>query len=196
MRILIGVIVAAAVAGAVALGFNQYKVGQANARAAAELEKQTQEIAECRERLKSFHSAWAAYRKDHKNAEPGSFGDLIPKYIKDPNQLVCPTAARWQLRAVGQGTVTVGRRQYPLTYGFKFLAAGYPMLVKKQGDKAPMIVCEAHEETVYAAAMQKVARPGAFSEDARHKLAPKVAEVPQLAVLRDGTVVEVMGGTY
>src|SRR5258708_5035290 len=83
-----------------------------------ELDAQKSEVKECERRLALFHAAWERYRADHKGAEP-SIEALFPKYINDPNLLICPTAQRLvnMKKSVAQGSITIGGKSYPETYG-------------------------------------------------------------------------------
>src|SRR6476620_10625768 len=47
----------------------------------------------CKRNLTTIYKAIRAYRMDKKDL-PAYLSDLIPKYLKDPNTLVCPTVRR------------------------------------------------------------------------------------------------------
>src|SRR5689334_22825765 len=47
----------------------------------------------CKKNLTTLFKAIKAYRADKKDLPP-YLSDLIPKYLKDPNALVCPTVKR------------------------------------------------------------------------------------------------------
>src|SRR5581483_1138445 len=93
LTIVVGLVVAAGVAAGV-MWMRQSQATQAAAR--SESEQEGPEVAACNDRLKAIYSAWKRYKDDHHGATPPSVEALIPKYIKDPKELVCPTAARWE----------------------------------------------------------------------------------------------------
>ncbi len=108
------------------------------------------EIAACKTRLKAFHQAWALYRKDHHGQEPPSFAALMPKYIASPEMLVCPTARRLDTEKKGydRGVVSFNGKDYPETYGFRWLTGANAVEVKRHKDAAPLIVCSTHHEAI------------------------------------------------
>src|SRR5947209_8231998 len=150
IRILLVLALVGAVAGG-ALWLQKTRAAQAAARSEAEIE--APEIATCKKHLKAFYVAWKQYRADHRGANPPTFESLIPKYIKNPHDLLCPTAARWQKkgRPLDQGSITIEKRTYPVTYGFRWLAAGYGHGGKGAEDRSPLIVCTSHREAMYRA---------------------------------------------
>src|SRR5687767_3972588 len=48
---------------------------------------------ECRKNLETIHKAIQSFRREQKDL-PGWLSDLVPKHLKDPNALTCPTARR------------------------------------------------------------------------------------------------------
>lgn len=151
---------------------------------------QKQELEQCRERLALFYKAWSAYKMDHKGGEPPNIAALIPKYISSAELLVCPTTVRWGKKGkpLQQGSVVVDRRQYPVTYGFRWLTAGYPRMLKKSGEQIPLIICEAHQEALYRASYLRPPPQNAFDPEQRAKLVPVVRDAYILAVRHNGKV--------
>lgn len=145
------------------------------------------EIDECQQRLRAFHTAWSRYRRDHKGQEPPSFEAMIPRYIHDPHVLVCPTAERWQRQghAVPHGSIKIGGKEYPVTYGFLWLAAGYPRLLKREGERAPLAVCRVHRSVFYAAVYRSPPPMGGSGEGGEQSV-PAAAGV--LVIRRDGEI--------
>ena len=172
--------------------FAYLKFGDNSRQGAAQQEQTVQkaEMQECRDRLAQFYKAWSAYRADHKSADPPSIEALIPKYLPNPELLVCPTAARWikKGKPMQQGTMTMNRRQYPVTYGFQWLSSGYAHLLKKSGDRMPLVICEAHKEGLYRAAYRKPPGQASFDPEERMKLVPAVQEAYTLVLRHNGTV--------
>ncbi|HLI50031.1 MAG TPA: hypothetical protein VKV18_15275 [Chthonomonas sp.] len=149
------------------------------------------EIDACKQRLLLFYNAWKRYRADHKGAEPPSLEALIPKYIPDPNLLVCPTVARWAKKGVHftVGTVAIGRRVYPVSYGFRWLASSMNAYdIKKEGDNAPLVVCYSHEEGVYWAAYHRPPPVGAFNQAQRDRWVAPVRHTYALVIRRNGKI--------
>ncbi len=176
---------------AVAYGVSRLKKGMdISARAAAETAAEAGERTECKARLALFYRAWKQYKADHKNAEPGSIQEMIPKYIPSPSLLECPTSVR--LGKLGlrleQGGFELDRQAVVVTYGFRWMTAGYPMQVKKQGDKIPLVVCKCHQEAMYQVSYKKQPREVTFDDEERAKLIPEVASAPILGVRRNGKV--------
>ncbi len=186
-RVGVAVLVVALVAGGGYIGLKQLRSG---GQADAEVKAQEPEIAECKKRLQTFYDAWKQYRADHKNQDPPSVESLIPKYIKDPSLLVCPTAERWQKQKMmfAEGSLTIGGKQYPESYGFKWLSAGYPKFVKKYGDKVALVECDVHKHALYVATYRRKPKPDAFDSDKTGQLLTAVRDSPTLAVRRSGTV--------
>jgi hypothetical protein len=153
------------------------------------------ELEACKERLAGLHSAWAKYRKDHGGAEPRPVDVLLPRYVKDPELLVCPAVTRWKAAGytVEQGTLKFKGRDIPVTYRCEWLTASHPVQRKSLGEQAPLITCDTHREILYHAVYHKRPPLGAFDEPNRGRLIGEVANAPVLAVLRNGQV-EVRGG--
>jgi hypothetical protein len=160
------------------------------AAAQGEARRMEPEIRQCRERLAQLHEAWQRYQADHHGAEPPSVESLVPRYVRSPDLLVCPTAARWTRDggAVEEGSIQIGRRNYPVSYGCRWLTSGYPRLVKLEGNRAPVISCDVHRQVIYQAAYHRPPPLGVFDEPARSQLARAVAAVGLLVVRRDGEV--------
>jgi len=189
MRYVRLLIVLAAIAGIGYYGWSKTQGMEASRLAAREAARQKPEIEQCRQRLATLHAAWSAYRKDHRGGEPGRIEDLFPKYLKDGNLLVCPTVQRWAGRGgSAPGEITLDRRKYPVSYGFKWLTAGYARVVKKHGDSAPLIVCESHPEALYQAAYKKRAALGAFSAEQQGRWVGEVREARVLLLRRNGQI--------
>lgn len=191
MKWLFTVVLAGAVVGGGYFGFRQWSAhNQLSTSAKAELDRQASELQECEARLKQLHKAWQRYRADHKKADPPSIEALLPKYVKSPDHLLCPTAARWTKGggAVEQGAVKWKGKTYPETYAFRWLAAGYAKTSQSQGEMAPLIQCSVHREVVYRVAYKKAPPLGSFDTEELSKLAEPVAKVPVLTVRKDGKV--------
>ena len=194
MRIVRLAIIVGAILGIGVLGYflirqalqNQHAGQAARAEAAA----QKAERENCRKRLTQIYGAWKRYRADHKGASPPSVGALLPKYLPSPDLLLCPTAKRWIDRGkiMGKGTVTVGRRDYPASYGFLWLTSGYARDRKRFGEKAPLVACQAHGEGMFQAAYDRPAPLGAFDEKQRGDWVAEVRDAPTLIVRTNGTV--------
>lgn len=189
MRYLRILIVIGVIAGVYLLGRSLLATSKARSGARAEARAQEAEQRECRARLAQFHKAWEAYQADHKGAAPPTIVSLVPKYVSDADLFFCPTAQRWKSKAVmAQGAITVGRRQYPVTYGFLGLTSGFARSQKQLGDRAPLIICEAHQEAIYRAAYQAKPPLGVFDSEQRRGLIAEVREAPVLVVRKNGTV--------
>ncbi len=144
----------------------------------------------CQDRLALLYKGWKQYRDDHKGAEPPTIQAMIPKYITNADLLECPTAVRLEKEKIhlDQGTINQDGKNIVVTYGFRWLAAGFPMQVKKQGDTVPLIVCKCHQEAMYWKAYHKPPREGSFDDEERPKLTAEVANAPVLGVRRNGKV--------
>ena len=125
-----------------------------NAEGQAKLRKQAApmkaEIEECRSRLASFYKGWSSYRKAHKGAEPPSVESMIPRYIKNPELLLCPTGERLtkQNKGFERGMIEWKGTRYPVTYGFRWLTPASAIQTRRMGDAAPLIVCATHREAI------------------------------------------------
>lgn len=189
-RIFLAVVLVAALAGGYAYFQNRPKTypeaGQSEAAA------QKPEIEECKKRLVQFYEAVKAYKADHKGAPPPTADALVPKYVKDANLFLCPTAKRWQEkgRSLQVGFVMVGRKEYKSSYGFVWLTSQSAFFRKRFGEKAPLIQCESHEEGMYLAYYGRGAPVGAFTGESRKNLIPEVAAARKLVVQEDGKVTE------
>jgi hypothetical protein len=149
------------------------------------------EIDGCKQRLKAIHAAWSRYRKDHKGAEPASVDALLPKYVKSPEELVCPTAARLdkESRMVNRGVLTWEGEEHPVTYGFRWLTAGNAKAMKEQGENAPLVTCGVHHEAVGRYFFNR--DPLEFAPSAGETAQLQKANVPWhlLTIQRDGDIV-------
>ncbi len=157
-----------------------------------EVALQQSEKQECERRLGLFYQAWKRYKADHKGEEPPNVAVLIPKYIPDPKLLVCPTAQRWlnNHKAVSRGSLTINKQQYTETYGFQWVNPNAAHSIKKQGDKAPLILCTAHEEGIYISIFHKQPQLGAFDPDKRGNYISELQNARPLVARRNGTVEE------
>ena len=115
---------------------------------------------------------------------------MIPKYIPDTSVLVCPTAIRLDKQKVrlDRGTFKVANKDVDVTYGFRWMAAGFAKQATKLGDKIPIVICKCHQQAMYAVAYEKPSHESSFDDEERVKLSPEVAKAPILGVRRDGTV--------
>ena len=182
-------LVAAAAAGLFMLFQHNLQLG---GLAKQEAGLQASELAECRKRLGSFFDAYKRYKADHKGAEPQSFDELIPKYVKDPALLFCPTADRWtkaKRARIEQGKLSYKGTDYPVTYGLLWMSPALAPVRKRLGDRAPLIRCEVHREALYRATYGKRPTLNAFGESERRGLIREVSEAPIPGVRGDGEVV-------
>jgi hypothetical protein len=135
-------------------GYGLYTTSAARAKSDAALKKigapMVAEIGKCEARLKLLHDAWAAYRKDHKGAEPPSFESLVPKYVKTADLFMCPSyeRLRTEKRAVNAGRIKIGGKDQDVTYGFRWLTSSNAMEMKRKGEAAPLISCTVHQEAL------------------------------------------------
>ncbi|MFN3650828.1 MAG: hypothetical protein ACK47B_14730 [Armatimonadota bacterium] len=190
MRLLVigGIVVVLLAAGVRAVTWYQ-KDGQYSSRAASELSSQQAEIEECKGRLATLHAAWESYRKANGGASPPSVESMVPKHLKDPKLLFCPTAERWKGKAImAQGNIKVGDKEYPVTYAFKWMVPGYDRFLGSRGENSVLVVCETHREGVYRAAYQKPPQLGTFDPSGRGSMADSVNKAPILALRRSGAV--------
>ena len=124
------------------------------------------------------------------SAEPPSFEALVPRYIHDPNNLLCPTAVRWQKLGhdVPHGRITVKGKEYPVTYGFLWLASGNARMMKREGERAPLVACYVHRSVYYGAVYKSVPPAGDSGELAAARRGPDAEAIGILAVRRNGEV--------
>jgi hypothetical protein len=180
---------------AAVIGGGLYFSKQSGMRALAdkELAAQRPERAEDARRLAIFYHAYARYVADHKGAAPPSIEALFPKYLSDPRLLVSPTAQRWSKvnPRFAAGTVAIGGREYPETYGFRWSIGGFPRLVKRLGDSTPLIVSDSEQEGMYRAVYHHPPSDGQFSDEGRMALIPEVANTQELGVRLNGRVEEI-----
>jgi len=180
------------VAIAVIVAVGKIGVGrlQAVSRANEEARLEEPEITECKQRLAMFYNAWKTYKTDHNGTEPQSLDVLIPKYIKSPELLICPTAVRLGKKKIhiDQGALKYKGQVYPDTYGFKWLAGGFPIFLKRKGDEIPLIICTAHREATYMAAYGKLVQDKDFDAAHRDSLISSVRDAPFLAARRNGKI--------
>jgi hypothetical protein len=159
-------------------------------RAEAEAKAEEGERKECEKRLAIFYQAWKKYKADNKGAEPSSIQAMIPKYISDTSLLVCPTAARLDKENIrlDRGSFQVNKQNVDMTYGFRWMTAGFSKQAKKQGDKIPIVICKCHQQAMYEMAYNKVPHEVSFDDEERAKLTPEVANAPILGVRMNGKV--------
>lgn len=186
-------IVLVALVALVALGYGAVRLKKGSeiaSRADVEAKAEESERKECQARLALFYNAWKQFKADHKNAEPGTIQEMIPKYISSPDLLECPTSVRLGKKGIHmeQGGFTLNRQNVIVTYGFRWMTAGYPMQVKKHGDTMPLVVCKCHQQAMYQMAYLKPPREGTFDDEERVKLISDVSTAPILGVRRNGKV--------
>ncbi len=175
------------------LGFGGYRlaIGMGVAsRASAEAQAEVSERKECERRLGLIYEAWKKYKADNKGAEPPTIQALIPKYITDTSLLECPTATRLDKQKIhlDRGTFELDKKNVDVTYGFRWMTAGFSKQVKKQGDMVPLVICKCHQEAMYEMAYRKQPHEVSFDDEERVKLTPEVANAPILGVRRNGKV--------
>ena len=148
------------------------------------------EIVECKRRLGLFYTAWKQYRTDHKNQDPPSLEALFPKYLHDPDTLMCPSQKRLSEAHVHLevGWLKYNKKDYQVSYGFKWMSAGFTKFLQKKGDKIPLIVCTSHYTGTYKQAYNVIPKDARIDADERSKLVESVRNAPVLAVRRNGTV--------
>lgn len=175
------------------LGFGGYRLAigmRIASRAAEETRAEQTERKECEAHLALFYKAWKQYKADHKGAEPSTIQAMIPKYIPNVGLLECPTAVRLDKQGIHteRGNFELDRQNVVVTYGFRWMAAGFSMQAKKQGDKIPLVICKCHQQAMYQMAYHKPPREVSFDDEERGKLTPEVANAPILGVRRNGNV--------
>jgi hypothetical protein len=192
MRILGILVVLGLIVGAGVFAFTKIKENGLRGEGQKEFQAQVTEKQECEKRLALFYKAVTDYQKDHKGAMPPSFVSLLPKYIRSGDLLVCPTAQRWTKKgaAMAQGQIEFNRRNFPVTYMFRWLTPTYTHGVKKYGDEVPLIVCDAHKEGIYRSVYHKRPPADAFDNDNRGSLVSEVRDAKMLAVRKNGKVGE------
>ncbi len=186
-KALVGIVV---IAAAVAGGSIVYKKSQIAVRGAAEAKLEEPEIVECKHRLGLLYAAWKHYRTDHKSQDPPSVEALFPKYLHDPEMLMCPTQKRLTDAHIHLevGWLKFNNKDYQVSYGFKWMSAGFSKFLQKKGDKIPLIVCTSHYTGTYKAAYNVIPKDARTDSDERSKLVEPVRNAPVLAVRRNGTV--------
>jgi hypothetical protein len=175
------------------LGFGGYRLTAAmgvSSRASEEAKAEVSERKACEANLALLYKAWKQYKADNKGAAPPTIQALIPKYISDVSVLECPTAARLDKQNIhlDRGTLEIDKKTIDVTYGFRWMAAGFAMLAKKQGDKMPLVICKCHQQAMYRMAYQKSSRELSFDDEERAKLNAEVAGAPILGVRMNGKV--------
>lgn len=166
-----------------------YNQSTFTSKANAEKKKQEQEVVECNSRLKEFHAAIVKFKKEHKGSPPTSYKDLVPKYIANPEKLLCPTGKRWidSKKAVAIGRLALNGKEYNTTYGFQIFTGSYHRAKKKLKEKAPEVICETHREALYRASYETQPRLGSFDEDNAKWLISEVKDAPILCIRSDGS---------
>ncbi|MCW3095045.1 MAG: hypothetical protein JWL77_663 [Chthonomonadaceae bacterium] len=177
----------------IGLGYGGYSLAKSmgvSSRAATEAKAEEGERKECEKRLAMFYQAWKSYKADHKGAEPSTIQAMIPKYISDTSLFVCPTAARLDKEKIrlDRGSFEVNRQNVDVTYGFRWMTAGFSKQAKKQGDQMPIVICKCHQQAMYRMAYNKQPHEVSFDDEERAKLAPEVANAPILGVRMNGKV--------
>lgn len=114
---------------------------------------------ECSKNLTNIYKAIQAYRTDHKDI-PAWLSDLVPKYIKDPNTLICPV-----IKKTGAvNTLGVEDPKISTAYLYEFADTPIPTGIhggsnrtmkewkRRQmgivGSKIPMVRCHHHSPQV------------------------------------------------
>lgn len=144
------------------------------------------EVQKCRERLTTFHTAWAHYRKEHGGSDPASVADLFPKYVQSTDLLLCPTASRLaeRGRTVEQGKVRVSGKEVTMTYEFHW---AYEPKQAADG-KAVLALCPVHREVFLRYVYMQDPAKSALPPLVEKQIEEKGSVGRYLAVLRDGTV--------
>jgi hypothetical protein len=86
------------------------------------------------------------------------------------------------------GVVKIGGKPVNPSYGFRWLTSGAVRDRKLRGEKAPIVVCQAHTEAIYIAAYKKRIPVGLYTGDRVQNMIPEVKDAKDLAVLRDGSI--------
>ncbi|MCW3055958.1 MAG: hypothetical protein JWN14_5128 [Chthonomonadales bacterium] len=177
----------------IGLGYGGYTMSQSMgiaSRADTEAKAEESERKECQTHLTLFFNAWKQYKADHKGAEPQDLPSLFPKYLSDPSVLMCPTAVRLdkEKQRLDRGSFELNRKSVDVTYGFRWMTAGYSKQVQKLGDTIPLVVCKCHQQAMYQLAYNKPPHESVFDDESRGKLNSTVANAPILGVRRDGKV--------
>jgi len=170
-----------------AFGWNRYQDMNA-ANAEADIQKQETEV--CRKRLTAIYTAWTHYSADHNGRDPGSYEDLVPKYIPDPKMLICPTSERWIAKGAHMqcGNLKFNGKSYPVSYGFRCFTASYPIELRQFGSKTIIIACDAHQEGMYRSVYHRTPPLSAFDAAQRVSLNDAVRNTKVLALHKDGTI--------
>lgn len=187
---LIALVVLVALAG---LGFGGYRLNIANGVSSRAADEDRAEVAErkiCKDNLAQFYKAWKQYRADHKGSDPPTVQAMFPKYLSNVSILECPTAVRLDKKGLrlDRGGFELDRQNVDVTYGFRWMAAGFSKQVQKQGDKIPLVICKCHQQAIYLMAYRKPAKELSFDDEERAKLSAEVASAPILGVRRNGQV--------
>ncbi|HLJ57445.1 MAG TPA: hypothetical protein VKT77_20575 [Chthonomonadaceae bacterium] len=186
-KLLVGIIVLVALCAIGVFGFRRLTDAGV---AGKEIDQQKAEIEECKKNLAEFQVAWTHYKKDHNGRDPGKPEDLVPKYISDPDKLVCPTAKRWigMGKNMSQGTILIAGKQHPTTYEFRVFSASYPIQVRQTGDRTILIACDSHREGVYRAVYHRGPQLNTFDPDQRAGLNEAVRDTKTIVLRKNGTV--------
>jgi hypothetical protein len=181
------------------VGFGGYRALEARSeRAAADVEaaRQRAERQTCRAYLREIYQAVAVYRRLHHGQLPPSCEALIPRYLSDPKHLLCPTADRWSARGrpLSAGQIIARRRVYPVSYGLRWLAAGFRPA--SAGRPQDLVICDAHREGMYRAVYDRPIPLGAFDEPQRERLSAPVRSAPVLKVHADGKLDEAADAAF
>lgn len=109
----------------------------------------------CKKNLSTIYNAIKSYRADHKDIPP-YLSDLVPKYLKDPNVLVCPA-----VRKTGNvNNFGIEDPKLSISYTYEFSDSPIPENIYKGsrrtmkewkrrqmavvGSKVPMVRCHQH----------------------------------------------------
>lgn len=155
-----------------ALALASLSVSAAPAQTGQDPELARQEAERCTANLKKIYAAIEAYQIDHHDL-PNWLSDLVPRYLQDPNTLICPVARR------------TGKTEGPpladpnisSSYLFEFCpvplgkeAAGHTRREWKRrqmgllGSKVPMVRCRLHDPALNLAFDGAIYQSPAFWE--------------------------------
>jgi hypothetical protein len=148
------------------------------------------EIDTCKKRLKQLYDGWDGYRKAHAGKEPPSIDSLLPKYIKSPELMVCPTFERLKKagRNISSGSIKFQGKDHLVTYGFKWLSAAGTLDKKRMGDLAPLITCPVHQEVIARFAFRKDPTAFELTDAVEKSVSSAGATAKTLCVRRNGEI--------
>src|SRR5437899_5196883 len=118
------------------------------------------EIGQCRQNLKLIFEAIQAYRRVHHDI-PNHLEELLPRFLADPQYLICPAARRLGLSSLD---VAKWKGAGQSTYGYEFGPEPIPSIISGGssrsmrewkrlqmglvGSEVPMVRCHTHERAV------------------------------------------------